>query len=112
MPPFMNRPRWLSTERSCRHARRRGSRVKPAKPSLVENPHELPEYAIRFCLDDVGLEASDIDRAAYSFDPELRRAEYQPEWWPDGGMEAQFLRCLGAACSMLLRDEGAQIALG
>ena len=32
---------------------------------------------------------------AYSFGPELRRAQYQPEWWPDGGMEAQFLRCLG-----------------
>ena len=73
----------------------RFNRVKHPKPSRVENPHELPEYAIRFCLDDAGLEASDIDRAAYSFDPELRRAEYQPEWWPDGGMEAQFPRCLG-----------------
>ena len=28
----------------------RFNRVKHAKPSRVENPHELPEYAIRFCL--------------------------------------------------------------
>jgi carbamoyltransferase len=46
-------------------------------------------------LDDAGLQASEIDRVAYSFDPELRRAEYQPEWWPDPHMEAQLLRCLG-----------------
>src|SRR5262245_53530309 len=63
----------------------RFNRVKHAKPSQVDNPHELPEHAIRFCLDDAGLQASEIDRVAYSFDPELRRAEYQPQWWPDSG---------------------------
>src|SRR5262249_53036675 len=73
----------------------RFNRVKHAKPSRIDNPHELPEHAIRFCLDDAGVKASEIDRVAYSFDPELRRAEYHPEWWPDGRMEAQFLRCLG-----------------
>ncbi len=73
----------------------RFNRIKHAKPSRVDNPQELPEHAIRFCLEDAGLQASDIDRVAYSFDPELRRAEYQPQWWPDPGMEAQFLRRLG-----------------
>src|SRR5262245_8953223 len=73
----------------------RFNRVKHAKPSQVDNPHELPEHAIRFCLDDARLQASEIDRVAYSFDPELRRAEYQPQWWPDSGMETQFLQCLG-----------------
>jgi carbamoyltransferase len=73
----------------------RFNRVKHAKQSRVDNPHELPEHAIRFCLEDAGLKASAIDRVAYSFDPQLRRAEYSPAWWPDPGMEAQFLRCLG-----------------
>jgi carbamoyltransferase len=73
----------------------RFNRVKHAKASEVDNPHELPEHAVRFCLDDAGLQASEIDRVAYSFDPELRRAQYQPQWWPDPHMEARLLRCLG-----------------
>jgi carbamoyltransferase len=88
----------------------RFNRVKHAKQSRIDNPHELPEQAIRFCLDHGGLKASDIDRVAYSFDPELRRAGYRPEWWPDGRMEAQFLGCLdevgGAIDKILGRKSG------
>jgi carbamoyltransferase len=73
----------------------RFNRVKHAKQSRVDNPHELPEQAIRFCLDFAGLQASEINRVAYSFDPLLRRAEYRADWWPDVQMEADFLRCLG-----------------
>jgi carbamoyltransferase len=73
----------------------RFNRVKHAKQSRVDNPHELPEQAIRFCLDHAGLQASEIDRVAYSFDPQLRRAEYRADWWPDSQMEVKFLRCLG-----------------
>jgi carbamoyltransferase len=89
----------------------RFNRVKHAKQSRIDNPHELPEQAIRFCLDDAGLKASDIDRVAYSFDPELRRAGYRPEWWPDGGMEAQFLGCLdevGGAVDKILGRKSAR----
>jgi carbamoyltransferase len=39
--------------------------------------------------------ASDIDRVAYSFDPQVRRAQFDPGWWPDPQMEPEFLRCLG-----------------
>jgi carbamoyltransferase len=88
----------------------RFNRVKHAKQARVDNPHELPEQAIRFCLDHAGLEASAIDRVAYSFDPQVRRAEFQADWWPDPQMEPEFLRCLGevgdAAGTILRRKLG------
>jgi carbamoyltransferase len=83
----------------------RFNRVKHAKQSLIDNPHELPEQAIQFCLDYAGLRPSEIDRVAYSFDPKLRRAEYNADWWPDSTMEDTFLRCLdevGGATDRLL----------
>ncbi len=73
----------------------RFTRVKHAKPARVDNPHELPENAIRFCLEYAGLRPSDIDFVAYSFDPKLRRETFRPEWWPDSQLEADFLECLG-----------------
>ena len=73
----------------------RFNRVKHAKQARIDNPHELPEQAIRFCLDHAGLNASEIDRVAYSFDPQVRRAEFQADWWPDGKMEHEFLQYLG-----------------
>ena len=33
----------------------RFNRVKHGKPARIDNPHELPEQAIRFCLDHAGL---------------------------------------------------------
>ena len=82
------------------------NRVKHAKQARADNPHELPEQAIRFCLDYAGLQASEIDRVAYSFDPGVRRAEFHSDWWPDSHMEVEFLRYLGevgAAASRILR---------
>ena len=64
----------------------RFNRVKHAKQARVDNPQELPEQAIRFCLDHAGLDASEIDRVAYSFDPQVRRAEFHADWWPDPHM--------------------------
>jgi carbamoyltransferase len=72
----------------------RFNRIKHAKEARVDNPHELPEQAIRFCLDYAGLRAGEIDRVAYSFDPRLRRAEFRADWWPDSKLEAEFLRRL------------------
>jgi carbamoyltransferase len=73
----------------------RFNRVKHGKPARIDNPQELPEQAIRFCLDYAGVQPSEIDRVAYSFDPRIRRAEYSADWWPDSGMEPEFLECLG-----------------
>src|SRR6201999_1929841 len=70
------------------------NRVKHGKPAQIDNPHVLPEQAIRFCLEYAGLQASDIDLVGYSFDPRLRRTEYHAEWWPDPRMETTFLQCL------------------
>jgi carbamoyltransferase len=88
----------------------RFNRVKHGKPARIDNPHELPEQAIRFCLDRAGLQPSDIDRVGYSFDPRLRRAEYSADWWPDGEMEVTFLECLdevaGATDRILGRKRG------
>ena len=74
----------------------RFNRIKHAKEARIDNPHEPPEQSIRFCLDAAGLQASQIDRVAYSFDPRIRRAEFHADWWPNPQMEPEFLRCLGA----------------
>ena len=72
----------------------RFTRIKHAKEPSPDNPHHLPEQAIRSCLDQAGLDAADIDRVAYSFDPRLRRAKLSPDWAPDPSWEATFLRRL------------------
>jgi carbamoyltransferase len=54
----------------------RFTRRKHAKPAAVDNAHVLPEEAIRFCLDEAGVRAADIDRVSYSYDPDLRREKF------------------------------------
>ena len=73
----------------------RFNRIKHGKSSHVDNPHQFPEHAIRFCLKYAGLTAGDIDHVAYSFDPQLRRKRYRPEWWMDPRFEEVFLLRLG-----------------
>lgn len=73
----------------------RFSRIKHAKLANVDNPHQFPERAIRFCLDYAGLTAGDIDHVAYSFDPRLRRTRFRAEWWADPRFEEAFLLRLG-----------------
>jgi carbamoyltransferase len=73
----------------------RFNRIKHGKQSDIDNPHQLPERAIRFCLDHAGLSVDDIDHVAYSFDPQQRRARYRAEWWPDPRLEEVFLLRLG-----------------
>src|SRR5262249_3421937 len=58
----------------------RFNRIKHGKEFDVDNAHQFPEHAIRFCLDYAGLRASDIDHVAYSFDPQLRRKQFRSEW--------------------------------
>ncbi|MBY6240514.1 carbamoyltransferase C-terminal domain-containing protein [Methylosinus sp. Sm6] len=86
----------------------RFNRVKHAKQARVDNPHVLPEKAIRFCLNYAGLHACEIDHIAYSFDPRLRRASFRPQWWPDSGWESEFLSRLAdvsAAVEAILERE-------
>jgi len=72
----------------------RFTRIKHAKEARVDNPQELPENAIRFCLDYAGLRPHEVDLVAYSFQPRLRRTKFRAEWWPDSQLEAEFLRRL------------------
>ena len=72
----------------------RFNRIKHGKSAEFDNPHQLPERAIRFCLNYAGLTAGDIDHVAYSFDPKLRRTRYRAEWW-DPRLEETFRLRLG-----------------
>ena len=49
----------------------RFSRRKHAKPCVPFSAWELPENAIRWCLERGGLRPSDIDAVAYGYDPAL-----------------------------------------
>jgi carbamoyltransferase len=73
----------------------RFTRIKHGKLPNVDNPHQFPERAIRFCLNYAGLSAGDIDHVAYSFDPALRRKRFRAKWWADPRFEEVFLLRLG-----------------
>jgi carbamoyltransferase len=49
----------------------RFSRRKHGKPSVAFSTWELPDQAMRFCLDAAGVEPGDLDAVAYSYDPAL-----------------------------------------
>ncbi len=51
----------------------RFSRRKHGKRPVAFAAWELPELSARWCLQEAGLEISDIDAVAYSFDPALAR---------------------------------------
>ena len=72
----------------------RFNRIKHGKQAEFDNPHQLPEHAIRFCLNYAGLTAGDIGHVAYSFDPKLRRTRHRAEWW-DPRLEETFRLRLG-----------------
>jgi carbamoyltransferase len=72
----------------------RFNRIKPGTEASFDNPHQLPERAIRYCLKEAGLDADDIDHVAFSFDPKLRRTQFRREWWSPQ-FEETFLTRLG-----------------
>ena len=72
----------------------RFNRIKHGKAAEFDNPHQLPERAIRFCLNHAGLIAGDIDHVAYSFNPKMRQTQYRTEWW-DPRLEETFRLRLG-----------------
>ena len=55
----------------------RFTRVKHAKEARVDNPHELPEQAIRFCLDYAGLQRRRYRPGGVFVRSQLRRAKFQ-----------------------------------
>ncbi len=68
----------------------RFTRLKHAIQPSPDQPHQLPEHAMRFCLEHAGIAAEDLDHVAYSFDPRLRRAKFRPQWAPDRHIEEMF----------------------
>lgn len=52
----------------------RFSRRKHGKRPVPFSTWELPELSARWCLEEAGIEASDLDAVAYSYDPALGRA--------------------------------------
>lgn len=61
----------------------RFSRRKHGKRPVPFSTWELPENAIRWCLDEAGLTGRDIDAVAYSYDPALVRPDsggLDPQW--------------------------------
>ena len=49
----------------------RFTRRKHGKPPVAFSTWELPEHAIVFCLEEAGIEPSELDAVAYSYDPDL-----------------------------------------
>ena len=72
----------------------RFNRIKHGKEADFNNPHQLPERAIRYCLKQAGLTPRDIAHVAFSFDPRRRRKHYRSEWW-DPRMEETFTLRIG-----------------
>jgi carbamoyltransferase len=52
----------------------RFTRVRHGKPANLQNPQEVPENSIRYCLETAGIKACDLAKIAYSFVPEKRLA--------------------------------------
>ncbi|HEV2374628.1 MAG TPA: carbamoyltransferase N-terminal domain-containing protein, partial [Streptosporangiaceae bacterium] len=63
----------------------RFNRRKHGHEARVDNADELPSDAIRYCLDQAGLAAGDLDAVCYSFDPELRKQEFTVDPYADAG---------------------------
>jgi len=53
----------------------RFNRVRYAKHSRVDNPDDLPELAIAWCLKQGGIGWQDLAAIGYSLDPEQRRRQ-------------------------------------
>jgi carbamoyltransferase len=87
----------------------RFTRIQHAKVASPDNPHELPEHAIHFCLDHAGVRAQEIDHVAYSFDPELRRTTFRADWWPDSRLEHTFLQKLDEVGDVAARVLGRKL---
>ena len=78
----------------------RFNRIKHGKEARTDNPHELPQNAIRYCLQAGNIGMADVDYVGYSTDPQqiartstLREQGIMSHWtnWDD---QAQMLEML------------------
>lgn len=53
----------------------RFTHIKHGKRPIPFSTYELPYHAIDFCLHEAGIRLSEVDHIAYSFDPQLLRAQ-------------------------------------
>jgi carbamoyltransferase len=63
----------------------RFNRRKHGKQARIDNPDELPWSSIRYCLEWADVHPSKLDAVAYSFDPQMRRLEYQSDPYATAG---------------------------
>src|SRR3954470_7993895 len=75
----------------------RFSRRKHAKAARIDNPHELPEAAIAWCLAEAGIAMADVGHAGYSLLPEVRRRNsrfgdpvLEGSWGSEAGEETYY----------------------
>lgn len=91
----------------------RFNRIRYGKHSRIDNPDQLPELAMAWCLEEGGVTWRDLDAIAYSFDPEARRkgnvglpdaARVRPgDWGTEEGEEVFYRHNLLARDSLLAR---------
>ncbi|MBW1859429.1 MAG: carbamoyltransferase [Deltaproteobacteria bacterium] len=93
----------------------RFSRKKHAKEARIDNPHDLPLKAIKYCLDSVGVGPDEIDAFCYSFNPHLRADQFQLDTeahdggWGSAEGEEVFRACLQKVPVVLSRFLGVDL---
>jgi len=96
----------------------RFNRVRYGKRSRVDNPDDLPEQAMAWCLREGGIGWSDLDSIGYSFEPEARRrlnaglpdSGRMPAggWGSPGGEETFYRHNLAARTKLIERAPQAE----
>ena len=83
----------------------RFTRIKHAKRPMPLLSHQLPFHAINYCLAEAGITLADVDRIAYSYNPELcAPGKSLPGATGFGRYEQAFLDGIRAAPRMLRED--------
>lgn len=75
----------------------RFNRIKHAKRPIPLSAYELPFYAIDYCLREAGINLTEVDYIAYSYDPRIRSADKRMERMYD----PQFLQYIIEAPQLL-----------
>jgi carbamoyltransferase len=98
----------------------RFNRIRYGKHSRIDNPDELPEQAMAWCLKEGGLDWKDLAGIAYSLDPEARRAKniglpdagrvLPKDWGTPEGEETFYRHNLLARDKLLARAPQAKFA--
>ncbi len=98
----------------------RFNRVRHGKRSRLDNPDELPELSIAFCLGEAGIGWGDLAAVGYSFDPDarLRAALERPDpfarpgsWGSEDGERLFHAHNLEAARALRERAPQAELRL-